>query len=342
MTDDAERRTRYSFLFSALQYECANVDSLRDALQAIRRARPNVIFIDLVDVARAVEASRELRAECGGVVPVLLAHTPGIMSAAQCAAEAGADAYLSHPIDEVDLIFRLRTMMAHAREVQHLVDRNARLDMLLRRHVGGPLVEEWLNSGDAGAHVVAREAHVTVLFADVNGFTRYSSEWEPERTVTVLNHILGLCTLSLVEHDGTIDKYIGDCVMAYFGPDESGRHATMAVRAAVAMRQAIERWAARASEAPPDVSISIGINTGRVVIGNIGSSLRLDHTVIGDCVNVAARLQDAAAPGQILAGPGTVQATGDKFAWENHGEISLRGRPEPVTIQELIVPQLER
>lgn len=339
IADAAEQRERYGYLMGALRFEALEAAGMRDAISLTDTIQPNMIFIDLQDEEEAIATSRRMQRYFGGAVPILLTVKLGGIPAERRVADAGASDYVAHPIDEVELIFKLRTMMSHATRVQDLQRINTRLDSLLRRHVGGPLVDRWLAAPEEeGYEVTGREVVVTVLFADLNGFTRMSSQWPAERTVLLLNEILTVCTLPLVDYGGTVDKYIGDCVMAFFGPEGvQPDHATRAVRAARATQLALRRWMAHhTTELEGDIHVSIGLNTGAVVLGNMGSSLRLDHTVIGDAVNVAARLQDIAPVGAVYAGARTVREAGDTSQWQCIGDRELRGRIGAVEVFELI------
>ncbi len=338
VADPGEQRDRHGALARALRFDCLEAGGVRDALALADTRDPNLVFINLAEDGPAVAASHAMHRHFDGTVPILLALHPKAVPVQQRMAEAGADAYIHHPIDEVDLIYKLGTMMSFATRMQQVQGENVRLDALLRRHVGGPLVEHWLSQDTALGHeVMGRTVDVTVLFADLNGFTRMSSQWPAERTVRLLNEIMTICTLPLVDYGGTVDKYIGDCVMAYFGPtDVQADHPTLAVRAAVAMQKALGQWVHHhRHELADGMQVSIGLNTGQVVLGNMGSSLRLDHTVIGDPVNVASRLQELAPPGGIYAGALTAEHTADRFRWRSQGSQNVRGRVGPVEVFEL-------
>lgn len=338
IADDAARRERHAFLMQILQFECVGAGAVREALALVDEREPNLIFIDMLDEAAAIAASVRFKRYFGGTVPVLLGLSPGKIPAQQRVVESGADDYVVRPIDEVELLFKLRSMMRHASDVQELRRVNTQLDGLLRRHVGGPLVEQWLSPGGVeGNKLSGRDVEMTVLFADLNGFTRMSSQWPAERTVRLLNEIMTVCTLPLVDYGGTVDKYIGDCLMGYFGPaEEQPDHAARAVRTALAMQKALAGWMRyHRADLGGDMYVSIGLNTGRVVLGNMGSSLRLDHTVIGDPVNVAARLQDLAPAGAVYAGTRTAESTTHICAWRPLGPHNVRGRVGAIDVYAL-------
>lgn len=178
---------------------------------------------------------------------------------------------------------------------------------------------------------------VTVLFADVVGFTRLAEALAPEATVAVLNEYFALATEIVHRHRGIVDKYLGDCVMAVWGvPERREDDARQALEAAEALRRWVEaanrRWRAKYGV---EVQLAMGLNTGLVVAGNVGSARRLEYTVVGDAVNVAARLEASAAPGQILVSAETRAAVGEGSTLVELGERHLRGRTKAMTVFEV-------
>jgi adenylate cyclase len=168
---------------------------------------------------------------------------------------------------------------------------------------------------------------VTVLFADVCGFTTMSAKSHPEQIVEMLNRLFSVLTEIIFKNDGTLDKYIGDAVMALFGAPYVGEHdAENAAIAALEMREALSRLNEDIAELGfPPVNLSIGLNTGRATVGYIGSERRTDYTAIGDTVNLAARLQSAAKPGHILISEETMKAIGPRFVTVEMGALELKG-----------------
>ncbi len=178
---------------------------------------------------------------------------------------------------------------------------------------------------------------ITVLFADVVGFTHMSEHLEPERIVAVLNEYFTLATEIVHAHGGFIDKFIGDCVMAVWGlPEEKPDDAARALAAAEALARwsdaCSRRWKAKYGVT---LQLAMGLNTGLVVAGNVGSERRLEYTVIGDAVNVAARLEAAAAPGQILLSDATRVALAGTRTVVPLGERQLRGRTQSIRVFEV-------
>ena len=193
-------------------------------------------------------------------------------------------------------------------------------------------IEQLGREGKLDPTVSTVEQEVTVLFADIKGFTSMSERLSPAQVKEFLVGYLGRMTEILVDrHGGTLDKYIGDAIMALFGaPFSHGvkNDAERAVAAAVEMRDASIQM--RSIPLFKDLSIHIGINTGKVIAGTLGSDRRLEYTVIGDAVNVASRLESSGEPGRIHIGEGTWTHVKDVFECESAGTKSLRNRAEPV------------
>jgi adenylate cyclase len=179
---------------------------------------------------------------------------------------------------------------------------------------------------------------VTTLFSDVRGFTTLSERLRPEIVVELLNEYFSEMTPLVFDNGGLLDKYIGDGLMALFGvPYQSEQSAASAVASAIAMQRRMVALNKELQEKGlEEIAIGIGINTGTVTIGYIGSEQRTDYTVIGDAVNLAARLEKRAQPWQILISRSTLEAVGSMFTVNPVGEMTVKGRTEPVQVYEVV------
>ena len=175
---------------------------------------------------------------------------------------------------------------------------------------------------------------VSVMFADIRGFTQFSERTEPERVVEVLNEYFTRVTDVILDHGGMIDKYIGDAVMAVFGvPISKENDAANAVGSAVQVQRMVaEMNRDAAARGWPELAVGIGINTGTATAGNIGSPRRLDYTVVGDAVNIASRLMDDADGAQVLISQSTADELGAEFKLRKLRARRVRGRSEPVQV----------
>jgi adenylate cyclase len=177
---------------------------------------------------------------------------------------------------------------------------------------------------------------VTVLFADIKGFTALSEKMEPEKVVEVLNAFFSEMVELVFQHQGALDKFLGDALMADFGvPVEIPEAASQAVACALAMQRRLQEM--QAAGLTPIEGIRIGINTGEAIVGNIGSDKRMDFTVIGDVVNVAARLQELTKEleADTLVSEATFLEVEGKFNFQALPPVVLRGRREATRVYRL-------
>lgn len=223
-----------------------------------------------------------------------------------------------------------------SRYVQEWRERK-RVTTLFGRYVSRQVANEILTT-EAGQSLGGTRRNVTLMFVDIRGFTALSERIEPEEVIQVLNEYLDLCTRAIFQYEGTLDKFIGDGVMAIFGaPNSLADHPVRAVKAALEMKKGSSELADRLTEKYGySVSFGIGINSGDAVIGNIGSKNRLDYTAIGDTVNLAARLESNAKAGQILISQSTYDQVKELFEIISLGEIKVKNKEKPVSIYQVL------
>jgi adenylate cyclase len=191
-----------------------------------------------------------------------------------------------------------------------------------------PGVVESIVQAEEGAIGGVKSAEVTVLFADLAGFTALSERLSPEEISAILEGYFTHAVEAIFEEGGTLDKFIGDCVMAFFGaPVAQPDHAKRAVRAAIKILRELDAWnEARTAKEQPTLSMRIAINTGPVVVGDVGSNKRVDYTVLGNAVNVAARLEAYVGDAtEITIGAETNRQLEGEFPTESLGEFQLKG-----------------
>jgi adenylate cyclase len=186
-----------------------------------------------------------------------------------------------------------------------------------------------------------RRAELTILFSDIRGFTSISEKMEPHEVIEFLNEYLSEMAAIVKQAGGTLDKFIGDAVMAFWGePVHHPDHADRAADCALAMQATTAKLAARwVAEGKPDIHIGVGINTAEVVVGNIGSvEHKLDYTVIGDGVNLASRLESANKEFHtgIIISEFTLARLGGRFEVRALGDVKVKGKEKPVAIFELL------
>lgn len=208
----------------------------------------------------------------------------------------------------------------------------------ISRYVGQNLVEKILGAKEKALFATERKV-VTILFADIRSFTSLSERLPAEEIVALLNQYFSAMVEIIFRHSGVLDKFVGDELMAVFGHFQavSGSPCDDAVKAALEMQDTTaELMRLRGKQGKKIFEIGIGINTGSTVIGNVGSRNRMDYTVIGDCVNVAARFQQAAQGGEILIGESTYQNLRGDFHIEKKGRIKLKNKAKPILCYKVL------
>lgn len=221
------------------------------------------------------------------------------------------------------------TLHAHE-QIANQVTQRAALERFL-----SPEVVEMIASNPEGVRLGGVNQKVSVMFADIRGFTSLSEKLQPEKVVEILNNYFAHVTEVIFDHGGTLDKYLGDGVMALFGaPLSKGNDAENAVRAAQSIQRLVVELNRDASDRGwPELNVGIGINTGIVTAGNIGSPRRIDYTVIGDTVNSASRLMSHAPPGSIIIAQSTAaDLTRGKFRLRALEPLIVKGKSEPIEV----------
>ena len=216
-------------------------------------------------------------------------------------------------------------------DIENHQQEEMRVKDLLGRYVSHQVAKQILDQG--GLNVGGERRQITIIFADIRGFTTVAEQLSPERVVTLLNDYLAAMTDVVFKYDGTVDKFLGDGLMAMFGaPLGHGDDVQRALACAKEMQAVFNQlcWKWR-SEGLPDLQQGIGINTGEAVVGSIGSTKRLDYTAIGDAVNTAQRLQGLAAGGQILMSASTLSRLDNELA-EPLGAIQVKGKRQAVNV----------
>ncbi|MFK7984420.1 MAG: adenylate/guanylate cyclase domain-containing protein [Sandaracinaceae bacterium] len=208
----------------------------------------------------------------------------------------------------------------------------------LGRYVDEKVVDQ-IVSREQTMELGGRRRQVTVMFADVVGFTKFTNQLAPEHVVTILNELFSILTEIVFKHGGTVDKFIGDCVMAMWGaPSDQADQARRAIEAAEDMLDWLEtgneRWEEKYGVT---IQLAIGVHTGEAVVGNIGSKKRMEYTGIGETVNLAARLEAVARPNQILVTDETMRRAGDGFEFVDADLHRLSGWAEPIHLWEVRV-----
>ena len=230
------------------------------------------------------------------------------------------------------------TRMAALATSESLAEKNAMLETLsgkLSKYLA-PQVFASIFAGTQDVKVGAKRKKLTVYFADIVDFTETTDALEAEELSHLMNEYFGHMAEIILKHGGTIDKYIGDAIMVFFGdPETNGARedaiacVDMALEMEARLNLLRDKWLAMGVSRP--LQMRAGINTGYCTVGNFGSENRMDYTIIGGQVNIAARLEQAAKPGTVLVSHQTQALVHEDFDCVEHGQIAVKGIREPVT-----------
>lgn len=228
------------------------------------------------------------------------------------------------------LAYGLFTLLAWQREREQQLQMVAMFNRVLDPRV----VQDLVRKGEISQE--AQSCTLTVLFSDIRGFTSLSETRTPEQVVALLNRYFNTQVDIIFKHGGTLDKFIGDAIMAFWGaPIAQPDHAQRAVQAAIEMSEALEQFKRDMAAEGLDFDIGIGLHTGPAVVGFIGSDRRLDYTTIGDTVNLASRIEgQTKGIARVLVSGSTRAACGDAFRFVDHGEFHVKGREQGVRLFE--------
>jgi class 3 adenylate cyclase len=305
-----------------------------DGLAALQLAQENPPDLALVDVqmprmdglslCRSLKASLETR-----FVPVVIVTALDSEDEKLKAIDAGADEFVSKPYNSIVLLTRVRSLLSLKKLHDELEARNRLMRQVLNRYVAEEVAETILTDPERYLHLGGEIRPVTVLFADIRGFTLYTERRSGSAVVETLNRIFPILSQVILTHRGTFDKFLGDGLMAFYGAPVAGDDdAQRAVRTALEMQHRFRDLAAGFPDMA-SLSLGVGLHSGEAIVGNIGSEKLMDYTVVGDTVNVAKRLQEQALGGQVLISRATYeQVSGIKA--KRLKPLQLFGRQEPI------------
>src|SRR5712691_4075371 len=303
---------------------------------------PDIDGLLLVRFFRANAATRN--------IPLIVLSTKEEPKVKAEAFALGANDYLVKLPDKLELIARIRY---HSKGYISLLERNDAYKALeqmanqlqlhnrfIRKMFGRYLTDDVVNSlleSPEGLKLGGERRKITLVMSDLRGFTSMSGRLAPEQVVTMLNRYLGTMVEVIQKYQGTIDEFIGDAIFILFGaPIQRQDDAERAVACAMAMQLAIEGVNAQnRAEGLPEVAMGIGIHTGEVVVGNIGSNKRAKYGVVGSHVNLTARIESYTVGGQVLISESTLQDVGPVLKIAQQIEIEAKGIDRPITLYDV-------
>lgn len=329
--DNPDSRELVNDILRALGYIAILAPNGQVALDLIRQDPPDLIILDVnmplmdgFEVCAAVKGNPTT------------AQIPVIMLTAQSDVESrvhglglGADDYLAKPFHPRELMARLETRLRAKAETESLRAQREQIRRTFERFVAQEIVEQLLDD-PLRVELGGSETAVTVLFADLEGFTTLAEHANPVRLLEVLNAYLGLLVQHIKSHGGTVDKFMGDGVMALYNtPLPQDDHPLRAVRTALSIQDALPDFHQQ-FELQFRLGVNVGIHSGPAVVGNIGTADLMDFTAIGDTVNLASRLQGLSKNSQVTVSEDTYALIEHAVIAERVGPRAVRGREEAV------------
>ncbi len=335
--DNPEMRQLARDILSTIGLDVITAYDGPSALQTAQTQLPDLIVLDIdmpgmngFDVCAVLKSHAET-----AQIPILMLTAQSDVEHRVHGLEVGADDYLSKPYSPRELLARVETRLRAKNESDELREKQQMLQRTFERYVHSSVVDQMLK--DPGqVKLGGKLQEITVLFADLEGFTGLSEQIDPEALLSILNRYHNLVVSLILEHNGTIDKFLGDGVMALFNtPLPQENHALYAVQAAVTIREALTEF--HESLAPEQrMCINFGIHTGKAVVGNVGTDQIMDFTAVGDTINLAARLQGLSRHNQILISHATYDQVKDYVVVHPIGELHVKNRVEAVTTYEVV------
>jgi|GEM_PF-2046399 len=331
----------------------------RHALEALSEHQPDLLLLDIMMPGMSgIDVVNQVRNQ-DPLVGIVMVTAFGSEEVAVKALTAGADDYLIKPLDYQEAFIRLERVVERCQlrrdrvrlqkelEEAHgeLQSRYGELEAsygrireleeqtrdLLERYLPSQ-VAQYLIDNPARTSLGGDRREVTVLFADLRGFTALAEGLPPERLIEVVNGYLALATEVILTYGGVLDKFMGDAVMAlYNAPLDQPDHALRAVKTAFALRDRLEH-----GRIEPALHFGFGVNTGDAVVGNVGSEALMNYTAIGDAVNLAFRLQEQAKPQQILLSRATYDQVKKAVEARSLGRMRLRRRAKEPEVYEAL------
>lgn len=330
--DEPANRALLRKLLAHHGYDLVEAEDGAQALASVEAEDPDLVLLDvMMPRVDGIEVCQRLRSQPRHAgLPILLLTALDRPEDRARGLEAGANDFLSKPFDELELAARIRSLLRTKALQDRLAD-------VLGRYVSESIAAEVLRDPFA-VSLGGDRRYATTLFADVRGYTALVAEQPPERTLDLLNRYLTVVSDEVEREAGTVADLLGDGIFAFFGaPVMHADDPVRAVRAALAMRSAVTDLDIP-SMPGVRLQVGIGITTGEVIAGNVGSERRMHYAVVGESVNIASRLQAAAGPGQILIDEPTHDLVRDVVQVQDLGSLRLAGKGDWVQAYSVIGP----
>jgi len=344
--DEPNNRDMLARRLAGRGFEVTTAEDGASALDAIWNGNFDIVILDImmpgISGMEVLEAVRKEHSP--SELPIIMATA---LDASQMTADAlrlGANDYVTKPIDLAALLARLDNQLSLSRATKQLATfaqqlelRNAFIRKTFGRYVSDEVASSVLESPD-GLELRGEKRRVTIMMTDLRGFTALTESLSPVEVVAILNNHLGKMAEIISNWNGTIDEFIGDAILAFFGaPTMREDDAERAVACALEMQCAMEQVnAENRRQGLPGVEMGIGIATGDVIVGNIGSEHRTKYAAVGTPINLAARVESYSLGGEILIDDSSFAAVADIARVETEREVHPKGMDHPVLIRQLV------
>ena len=326
-------------------YQVITAAGGKEGLVKVESEKPDLVLLDvMMPDLNGYEVCRAIRANpATAILPVVMVTALDAGEERVKGLEAGADDFLTKPVNQVELMARVRSLLRVKTLYDQLAELNAGLELRVAEQVAelerlarlkrfvSPRVGELVLSGKIDDPMQTHRREITVAFADLRGFTAFTETAEPEEVMAALRAYHAALGEIIVEHEGTIEHFAGDGVMILFNdPVAVVEHEIAAIRMALDMRDAIARLAAEWRKHGHELGFGVGIASGYATIGAIGFEGRREYGAIGTVCNLASRLCNEAATGQVLVSQRIQARVEGRVVAEKMGELTLKGLHRPV------------
>ncbi len=315
-------------------YQTIEAGNGDEAIEKAHAEGPALILMDIMMPGRdGLSAIQEIR-KTDSLVSIIVLTAFSTEQHAVRALQVGADDYMHKPFDPM----QLRTKVNAAIEKHYLRKENRRLQerltAILERYFPRPVAQRLITAPEM-PRLGGERQELTVLFADLRGFTSFTSVTPPEELILHLNRYLAIAAEAVFAHHGTVDKFMGDGIMAVFNaPLADKDHVLSAIRTAQDIHACVEQM--REGGESMQLQFGIGVHTGEAIVGNVGASSLMSYTAIGDTVNIAKRLEECAKPGKTLVSQTVVNSLGDRGQVMALEPVRIKGRAEPEPVFEVV------
>jgi adenylate cyclase len=306
------------------------------ALEVARQTMPDLILLDVnMPMMNGFEVCTQLKADDSTrAIQIIMLTAMGDIDSRVRGLSAGADDYLTKPFSPRELVARVERSLRAKISADNLRHQQRQVRNTFERYVAPSIVEQLLQNPD-GIKLGGLLQPVTVLFADLEGFTSLAEHSQPEELLLLLNSYHTFIVKIVAKYGGTIDKFIGDCVMVLFNtPAPQVDHIARAVKTALHIQDELF-WFHEKLVPELRLKINFGIHSGLAVVGNVGTDHLMNFTAVGDTVNVASRLQNIADKGRILVTELIFHETETFVYGRTRGPLYVKGRSEPISVYEI-------